>query len=80
MLPLCSAGIQTCRVCHISSRCRTNIPPASFCSVLPALAPPGKLPLMEIVFLLERQEHHPHESYRSISFNSVYGMPLKGEA
>lgn len=38
-----------------------------------------KLPLMEIVFLLERQEHHPHESYRSISFNSVYGMPLKGQ-
>jgi hypothetical protein len=38
----------------------------------------GKLPLMEIVFLLEREEEEL-EDYRAIHFKSVYGMPIKGE-
>jgi hypothetical protein len=37
----------------------------------------GKLPLMEIVFLLEREERQNEQS-RSIHFKSVYGMPIKG--
>lgn len=38
----------------------------------------GKLPLMEIVFLLEREEEQ-QEDYRAIHFKSVYGMPIKGK-
>lgn len=38
----------------------------------------GKLPLMEIVFLLEREERE-ETLLKSIVFNSVYGMPIKGE-
>lgn len=37
-----------------------------------------KLPLMEIVFLLEREEEEL-EDYRAIHFKSVYGMPIKGQ-
>jgi hypothetical protein len=37
----------------------------------------GKLPLMEIVFLLEREERQDEQS-KSIHFKSVYGMPIKG--
>lgn len=45
--------------------------------VLWCAAGAGKLPLMEIVFLLERQEQMIGDK-RSIAFNSVYGMPIKG--
>ena len=39
----------------------------------------GKLPLLEIVFLLERQEQQSDEGVRTISFKSVYGMNMNGE-
>lgn len=35
----------------------------------------GKLPVLEIVFLLERERA---EDYQCIAFQSVYGMPIKG--
>lgn len=38
----------------------------------------GKLPLMEIVFLLEREEFSG-VAHRGFTFKSVYGMPIKGE-
>lgn len=41
------------------------------------VGPAGKLPLMEIVFLLEREERE-ETLCKSIVFKSVYGMPMTG--
>lgn len=49
------------------------------CCLLCGVGPAGKLPLMEIVFLLEREERE-ETLCKSLVFKSVYGMPMKGGA
>lgn len=80
----CSQAQNRCAVCVVALPSTLQKHPvddlglvlmANACPVVLCCA--GKLPLMEIVFLLEREERQNEQS-KSIHFKSMYGMPIKG--